>query len=189
MLLALLQMPEVQISQLATSKSAPQQDGENGPVPLPISTFRFGRAKAVQDRRFAVIQVGRPSLVLGRFGFRISLWRVCSFQPPPSRLAKSLPTLAGEMGVLQPCEGRHSQTLADAPVLIGLGKRIGDYALTEIRRFRLPRSRRRQTTPVELVDKNDVRDDLLPVVLWTDGRRLLFLIYGSEGVVAGSAYS
>ena len=38
-------------------------------------------------------------------------------------------------------------------------------ARTEIRRFRLPRSRRRQTTPLELVDKNDVRDDLLRVVL------------------------
>jgi hypothetical protein len=35
-----------------------------------------------------------------------------------------------------------------------------------------------------LVDENDVRDDLLPVVLWTDGRRLLFLVYGSEGVAA-----
>ena len=34
MLLALLQMPEVQISQLAASKSAPQQDGENRPIPL-----------------------------------------------------------------------------------------------------------------------------------------------------------
>src|ERR1700687_4257966 len=33
-------------------------------------------------------------------------------------------------------------------------------------------------------DENDVRDDLLPVVLWTDGRRLLFLVYGSEGVAA-----
>ena len=65
-----------------------------------------------------------------------------------------------------------------------LGERIGVYALTEIRRFRLPRSRRRQTAPLELVDKNDVRDDLLRVVLWTDARRLLFLIYGSEGVVA-----
>jgi hypothetical protein len=29
-----------------------------------------------------------------------------------------------------------------------------------------------------LVDKNDVRDDLLRVVLRTDGRRLPFLIYG-----------
>ena len=52
------------------------------------------------------------------------------------------------------------------------------------RDFRLPRSRRRQTTPLELVDKNDVRDELLPVVLWTDGRHLLFLVYGSEGVAA-----
>ena len=34
MLLALLQMPEVQISQLAASKSAPQQNGENRPIPL-----------------------------------------------------------------------------------------------------------------------------------------------------------
>jgi len=33
-------------------------------------------------------------------------------------------------------------------------------------------------------DKNDVRDDLLPVVLWTDDRRLLFRVYGSEGVAA-----
>jgi hypothetical protein len=36
MLLALLQMPEVQISQLAASKSAPQQDGENRPIPLSL---------------------------------------------------------------------------------------------------------------------------------------------------------
>jgi len=36
MLLALLQMSEVQISQLATSKSAPQQDGKNRPIPLPF---------------------------------------------------------------------------------------------------------------------------------------------------------
>jgi hypothetical protein len=34
MLLALLQMPEVQINQLAASKSAPQQDGENRSIPL-----------------------------------------------------------------------------------------------------------------------------------------------------------
>ena len=34
MVLALLQMPEVQISQLAALKSAPQQDGENRPIPL-----------------------------------------------------------------------------------------------------------------------------------------------------------
>jgi hypothetical protein len=47
----------------------------------------------------------------------------------------------------------------------GLGERIGYSALSEIRRFRLSRSRRRQPTPLELVDKNDVRDDLLPVVL------------------------
>ena len=52
MLLALLQMPEVQISQLAASKSAPQQDGENRPIPfsfegvciwrLPEATGFFG---------------------------------------------------------------------------------------------------------------------------------------------------
>jgi hypothetical protein len=41
---------------------------------------------------------------------------------------------------------------------------------------------RRQATPLELVDEKDVRDDFLAVVLWTDGRRLLFLVYGSEGV-------
>jgi hypothetical protein len=35
-----------------------------------------------------------------------------------------------------------------------------------------------------VVDENDVRHDLLPVVLWTDGRRLLFLVYSSEGVDA-----
>ena len=34
MLLTLLQVPELQISQLATSKSAPQQDGKDRPVPL-----------------------------------------------------------------------------------------------------------------------------------------------------------
>lgn len=30
-------------------------------------------------------------------------------------------------------------------------------------------------------DENDVRDDLLPVVLWSDSRRLPFLVHGSEG--------
>jgi hypothetical protein len=60
-----------------------------------------------------------------------------------------------------------------------------DQPLPAIRRdFRWPRSCHRQTTPLELVDENDVRHDLLPVVLWTDGRRLLFLVYGSEGVAA-----
>ena len=34
MLLALLQMPKVQISQLAATQPAAQQDGENRPVPL-----------------------------------------------------------------------------------------------------------------------------------------------------------
>jgi hypothetical protein len=43
---------------------------------------------------------------------------------------------------------------------------------------------RRQTTLLEFVDENDVRDDLLRVVLRTDGRRILFIVYGSEGVAA-----
>jgi hypothetical protein len=38
--LALLQMPEVQISQLAASKSAPQQDGENRSIPLSFEGVR-----------------------------------------------------------------------------------------------------------------------------------------------------
>ena len=42
MLLALLQMPEVQISQLAASKSAPQQDGENRPIPFPLRVSASG---------------------------------------------------------------------------------------------------------------------------------------------------
>ena len=59
MLLTLLQVPELQISQLAASKSAPQQDGKDRPVPLsfegvciwrlPQATGFVGRA-ATSDR-------------------------------------------------------------------------------------------------------------------------------------------
>src|SRR6516165_6986515 len=41
---------------------------------------------------------------------RISAWRVCSFQPPPPRLAKSLPTLTGPLG---PSGTGHSSLLVE----------------------------------------------------------------------------
>ena len=45
-----------------------------------------------------------------------------------------------------------------------------------------------QPTPLELVDKNDMRDDLLPVLSSDHDRRRLFPVYGSEGVVSTLPY-
>jgi hypothetical protein len=46
------------------------------------------RLSSTADRRWS--RSGRRSFVFGRFDVAISAWRVCSFQPPPTRLAESL---------------------------------------------------------------------------------------------------
>ena len=56
--------------------------------------------------------------------------------------------------------------------------------LTEIRRFQMAEKPPSTDNFTGVGDENDVTGDMLPVVSWTDARRLLFFIQDSEGVVA-----
>ena len=63
--------------------------------------------KAVQDRRFAVIQIRKAEFCFSRFGLAISRCRVCSFQPPPPPLARVDPRTvalrASYVNLIAPC--------------------------------------------------------------------------------------
>ena len=96
MLLALLQMPEVQISQLATSKSAPQQHGENRPIPF---SFEGGCIWRLPEATgfFGCEPVPKPyTQLLGAFDtpdasreFRTEQTGVCGFIGEPAHSGKS----------------------------------------------------------------------------------------------------
>ena len=96
MLLALLQMPEVQISQLAASKPAPRQDGENGPIPISFEGVCIGRLPEVAGF-FGCEPIPEPhTQLLGSFHtsdasseFRTEQASVCGFIGEPPYSAES----------------------------------------------------------------------------------------------------